>query len=153
MREIFILAFLAVAAFAGLQTYRIQLMENRQLAQEVERGKATVRQLDKAQLQTADLQEKVNEAQARLDETIRNQTRERGRLTAELAGLRNDLDRAAAGRDVSEAACAPHIARIRLVEELFFRCTQRYSSVAGDASKWQAQSRTLNQGWPSTNSK
>lgn len=148
MTQVLLAIIIGLGVISGLQTFRISLMQKAQLTQQIEQGKATIRQLDAAQLQTAAMQGEVDAANRRLAEFANQQKPVLAKLNAELAGLRRDLDAAAKQRDVSEAACAPHIARIRLAEELFFRCSQRYTSVAGDAAKWQAYAGELNGAWP-----
>jgi len=141
-----LLAGLALGGWAGwqLQGWRLGLQAT---AEAVERGKATVRQLDRAAETTAQLQETKDHALTQATARATAHRRAADAARAELDGLRHELAQPGpAGHD--QPACTATAERARTVAELFGQCAGALEDLARKADGHANDATALTEAWP-----
>lgn len=137
-----------LAGFAGgwqVQGWRL----GKQAATEAaERGRATIRALDRAADETTALQKEKDRAIAASNHRAQAHRRAADAARDELGGLLNDIS---AGRDrgPGNPACAPAAERADTAAELFGSCAAALVDLAGKADRHANDARTLMDAWPS----
>jgi hypothetical protein len=127
-----------------VQSWRLGLQAT---AEAVERGKATVRALDRAAELTAQLQTKVDHANANATRRAQALRTDADRARAELDSLRNDIA-ARGASDPGAPASATDPDRADTERELLSQCAKALAEMAAKADRHASDARALFDAWP-----